>query len=638
MSDLESALRRHFGHGAFRDGQRAVVGALLRGESALAVLPTGGGKSLCYQLPAVLRDGVALVISPLLALMKDQVDALVARGIAAGRLDSTLGPGEAARVLRDARSGGLKLLYVAPERFANEGFLAWLGGVRVSLVALDEAHCISEWGHNFRPDYLRLSKLIADRRLGPVLALTATATGEVADDIRRSFGISEGNSVRTSFLRDNLVFSKCPTASGGRDARLLGMLRRHPDVPSIVYVTLQRTAERLAAVAQRAGLKAKAYHAGLGDGVRAMVQDDFLAGRLPIVIATVAFGMGIDKPDIRRVIHYNLPGSVEAYSQETGRAGRDGARAWCVLIAGDEDRLVLENFAHGDMPEDGALRQLVRQVLGQAGEREFSHYDLALTHDIRQLVVSTVLTYLELDGHLTATGPRHAGYKFRLLEPESSLLAGYDARRRRFLVDLFRAASKGRKWWTLDMDAALAATGGDRRRVVAALGHLSEGGSIECAPAGLRHGYRIHPAGGSISEVVRRIEEYFRTRLDRDLGRIGRVVDLLHAEDCVPRRICRYFGEKVLPCGQCDVCLGEGEPSGGTWSPPELGADDVALMRAIRDERHAALKSARQFSRFLCGITSPASIRARLTRDPRFGCLGHVPFPTVLAQAREMPG
>src|SRR5436190_8911196 len=313
-----------FGFEAFRPGQEQVVEALLAGRSALAVFPTGAGKSLCYQLPALLLEGTTIVVSPLIALMKDQLDFLQRAGIDAARLDSSLDASEQREVFQRLRAGTLKLLYVAPERFDNERFLGQLARARISLFAVDEAHCISEWGHNFRPGYLKLAERARELAAERVLALTATATPAVVADIQAGFGIEDADTVVTGFYRPNLTLLTTPVTAGKRDARLLQRLRERPPGPTIVYVTLQRASVRVAELLAAAGLPARPYHAGMAADERVAVQEWWTRSGEAIVVATIAFGMGIDKANVRYVYHYNLPKSLESYSQEIGRAGRDG--------------------------------------------------------------------------------------------------------------------------------------------------------------------------------------------------------------------------------------------------------------------------------------------------------------------------
>ncbi|HEV7215950.1 MAG TPA: ATP-dependent DNA helicase RecQ, partial [Chloroflexota bacterium] len=358
----DTLLRDTFGLLEFRPGQRHVITALLDRGAALAVFPTGGGKSLCYQLPALQLDGLTLVVSPLIALMKDQIDFLARRGIAAARLDSTLTAAEVRDLSEQVRAGRLKLLYVAPERFANERFVELLRRVTISLFAIDEAHCISEWGHNFRPDYLRLAQTARELRVERRLALTATATPAVVRDICARFAIPPDCAVVTGFFRPNLELQLRATTKA-REALLLQHLQERPWGPTIVYVTLQKTAERIAAFLTAAGLPARPYHAGIDTEARSAVQDWWMASDRGIVVATIAFGMGIDKADVRYVYHFNLPKSLESYSQEIGRAGRDGEHSVVELFASLDDVGVLENFAYGDTPSVEALHSLVEDIL-----------------------------------------------------------------------------------------------------------------------------------------------------------------------------------------------------------------------------------------------------------------------------------
>jgi ATP-dependent DNA helicase RecQ len=353
---------------SFRPGQEVVVQQLLAGRSALALFPTGSGKSLCFQLTALHLDGVTIVVSPLIALMKDQIDFLKAHGIPAGRLDSSVPLDEVRRIDTQLRTGQLKLLYVAPERFSNERFINKLRGLKVSLMVVDEAHCISEWGHNFRPDYLKLARFARALHVERVLALTATATPSVAADICREFRIAPDAFVHTGFYRPNLFIRITPVRSDAQLALLIKRLHNQPRGSTIVYVTLQRTAEKVADELAQSGFPARAYHAGMDDDERTAVQDWFMQSRDGIVVATIAFGMGVHKADIRHVFHFNLPKSLENYSQEIGRAGRDGEASSCEMLVCPQDAITLENFSYGDTPDPESIRGIVDAVLGKDAE------------------------------------------------------------------------------------------------------------------------------------------------------------------------------------------------------------------------------------------------------------------------------
>jgi ATP-dependent DNA helicase RecQ len=323
-------LKTHFGFDGFRPLQEEIIGQALLGKDAFVLMPTGGGKSLCYQLPALKMPGLTLVVSPLIALMKDQVDALQANGIAAAFINSTLSPVEIERTQTEARSGKLKILYAAPERLANPGFQNFLAKLKLSLIAIDEAHCISEWGHDFRPDYRNLKLLRNIFPNVPVMALTATATKKVREDIIRQLSLERAKIFISSFNRPNLSYAILPKKDSYD--QLVEILQQHKNESVIVYCFSRKDTENLAADLRKEGFKALAYHAGLESGRRRKNQEKFIRDEAHIIVATIAFGMGIDKPDVRLVIHYSLPKSIEGYYQETGRAGRDGLPSRCVLF------------------------------------------------------------------------------------------------------------------------------------------------------------------------------------------------------------------------------------------------------------------------------------------------------------------
>jgi ATP-dependent DNA helicase RecQ len=333
---LDQALKKHFGFDGFRPHQREIVEAILGGRDVFAALPTGGGKSLCYQLPALMRDGLTLVVSPLISLMKDQVDAAREGAIPAVLLNSTLSADESKETWRALSGGGVRLLYASPERLSVPGFRAALSRFGLARIAVDEAHCISEWGHEFRPDYRTLGRLRQDFPGVPIAAFTATATPKVQQDIVRQLALKTPYVVRASFDRPELFYRVRPREGDG-DAQVLKFIRRHPGEPGIVYRATRKAVERTAEFLAAGGIDAVAYHAGLDDTLRRSRQEDFDRDRTTVVVATIAFGMGIDKPNVRWVIHADLPRSVEGYYQETGRAARDGENAEALLLHGPAD-------------------------------------------------------------------------------------------------------------------------------------------------------------------------------------------------------------------------------------------------------------------------------------------------------------
>ena len=358
---LSSRLKQTFGYDEFRPLQREIMEASLAGRDALAILPTGAGKSLCYQLPALVREGLTVVVSPLIALMKDQVDQLEASGVAATFLNSTLDGNEARRRIEALNAGSYQLLYVAPERLMLPDFLSRLQGWKIAALAVDEAHCISEWGHDFRPEYRRIKEVRHLIPGIPILALTATATERVREDILKQLELRDPSLFLASFNRPNLKYQV--VAKSGAAAQVCNFASARPEDSGIVYCQSRKTTEALAATLRTNGFSAVAYHAGLDAVERGKNQDAFLRDEAKIVCATVAFGMGINKPNVRYVIHADLPKNIEGYYQETGRAGRDGLPADCLLLFSRGD--VMKYLKFLDEIPDGEARQVAHHQLDQ---------------------------------------------------------------------------------------------------------------------------------------------------------------------------------------------------------------------------------------------------------------------------------
>src|SRR5437868_8603377 len=351
IEDARALLRARFAFPDFRPGQERAVAAVLERRDTLVILPTGGGKSLCYQVPALMLPGLTIVVSPLISLMKDQVDALESRGLPATFINSSLNSSQVSERLGRAQRGELKLLYLAPERFDYGNIAARLNQMGISLLAVDEAHCISQWGHDFRPSYLRVADVRQKLGAPPTIALTATATPQVRTDIAMQLALRDPKVVITGFDRTNLAYHVLPAKNDAeKDAQLVNTLRTH-DGLAIIYASTRKSVDRLAGVLELKGISAAAYHAGLDDRHRRDVQESFMSEKLRAIVATNAFGMGIDKPNVRLVVHHSMPGSLEAYYQEAGRAGRDGLHSNVFLIHSFQDRFTHEFFINGSYPD-----------------------------------------------------------------------------------------------------------------------------------------------------------------------------------------------------------------------------------------------------------------------------------------------
>ena len=368
-TNLTEALKKHFGFDTFKGDQEAIVKNVLDGKSTFVLMPTGGGKSLCYQLPSLLMDGVAIVVSPLIALMKNQVDVISQMSEHEGTahyLNSSLNKSAIDQVKADVKAGITKLLYVAPESLTKEDNVEFLRSVKISFYAIDEAHCISEWGHDFRPEYRRIRPIINEIGEAPIIALTATATDKVRADIKKSLGIPDAAEFKSSFNRPNLYYEVRPKTKD-IDRDIIKFIKQHSGKSGIIYCLSRKKVEELAEVLRANDIKALAYHAGLDSGVRAQTQDQFLMQDIDVIVATIAFGMGIDKPDVRFVIHYDIPKSLEGYYQETGRAGRDGREGICLAFYSNKDLQKLDKFMEGKpVAEQDIGRQLLQETAAYA--------------------------------------------------------------------------------------------------------------------------------------------------------------------------------------------------------------------------------------------------------------------------------
>ena len=558
--DLDASLRQHFQLDAFREGQRDVIGALLAGRSTLAVMPTGRGKSLCYQLPALILPGLTLVVSPLIALMKDQVDALMARGIRATYINSSLVSDEQQRRLEGLRTGAYKLVYVAPERFRQRAFLDALRGVEVSLFAVDEAHCMSQWGHDFRPDYLKLRAAREACGNPVVLAATATATPEVRDDIVRQLGLDDPTVVVSGFDRPNLryVVRYAPSDDAKRE-KLLEILGKMGG-SAIVYAATRKTVAHVAEHLNAAGVPAVAYHAGLEDHERARAQDLFMSDAVRVVVATNAFGMGIDKPDVRLVVHHDLPGTIEAYYQEAGRAGRDGRTSFCVLLFSPADRYLQEFFIEGACPRPETIAGVYHVLAAREEEDIFMSQEAInrqLPLKVHDMAIGTALTWLDRGGLIERLARGTAASQVRLLVPDAQAPRSPLQQK---VLDRLRATPGSAAGRTLELGPFADSIQEEREAVHHALQALRTKSVVEYTPPARTRGMRV---ARRVPDPLAELDvSYLETKQARELAKLDRMVGFAYARRCRRDAILDYFGELTArPCGKCDVCAGQVDPA-----------------------------------------------------------------------------
>jgi ATP-dependent DNA helicase RecQ len=563
LDDARHLLARTFGYDDFRPPQRRAVQAVLSGRDALIVLPTGGGKSLCFQVPALMRSGLTVVVSPLISLMKDQVDALARREVAATYLNSTLTPGESSRRLAAIDRGEIKLLYVAPERLRSPITRDRLARAGVTMLAVDEAHCISEWGHDFRPSYRLLGALRDALGAPQTVALTATATPSVREDIVEQLALRDAMVIVGGFDRTNLTWFVEPVSTQASRDRAAARWLRDATGSTVVYAPTRNAVERVAQLLNRAGVPALGYHAGLDTSVRQRTQDDFMNERVRTIVATSAFGMGIDKPDVRLVLHYAMPGTLESYYQEAGRAGRDGQPSRCILLHNYPDRFTHEHFIDTAHPEraliEHAWNTLVRHA-DREGLVSWSAEELAQRFpnaaDARK--VDAVLRIFAREQLATVEPPSSGRVFVRLLATPERIRTELDGDRdfdREVLRALWRAVGKRLEIGaSVDLDGLPPGLGG-AVGLVPVLERLASEQFVDLVPSGGGIRLRPEPRRNALREIDWRLLE---RRRRADMDRLDAVQRYAQTRACRRAFVLRYFGDPDAKqrCAACDRCLG----------------------------------------------------------------------------------
>jgi ATP-dependent DNA helicase RecQ len=625
VSNVEAreALKKHFGFTDFLEGQAEVIDSVLAHQNAVVVMPTGGGKSLCYQLPAVMMDGVTLVVSPLIALMKDQVDTLVARKIPTTFINSSIGYGETNRRLSEIRRGLYKLVYVAPERFRSQAFMDAIGTVKVRLFAVDEAHCISHWGHDFRPDYLRLKDAV--QRIGhpQIIALTATATEKVRADISEQLGLQDPRYLVAGFDRPNLALRVEHVSSEKEKLETLKRIIKTAGGAGIIYTATRKSVEQVSAKLKMAGLSVEPYHGGMGELERTRTQDSFMTGRVQAIIATNAFGMGIDKRDIRFVAHYHIPGSIEAYYQEVGRAGRDGLPAECMLLFNYADTRTQQFFIEGNHPPPELIRRVYHEIASFGIEKiEMSAHELGKRlAEKNDMSVYSALVLLEKAGHIERGRSNDKNIIVRLAARVDDALEQVDGDSIEGAVLrelIFNRDINDRDQTEIDLHGMARLLDFEDGQIRRAIRTLSTRGLISFRNTYQGRGIKLLDNPPATSLRIDKKE--LAARAAAEQWKLRRMIDFCYHKGCLRRFILNYFGDskRIDKCRTCSVCAPH-LSSYGDSSQFDKARAAAGTLR-IGQSRSATLPPATRIEEFIIdnapiGSELRAELRKRAERD-----------------------
>ena len=629
---MEAQLQKYFGFRSFKKGQKEVILKIMDGQSVAAVFPTGAGKSLCYQLPAVLLPKMTLVVSPLLALMKDQLDFLLKYNVSAARLDSTLQREEYNKILEKAKNGKLKILMISVERFKNERFRYQLQKMNISMLVIDEAHCISEWGHNFRPEYLKLPVYRKEFEIKQILLMTATATEQVINDMCSKLDVPLENVIITGFYRKNLFLQITSANESEKNEKLIRRIKEAPKYSAIVHVTLQRTAEKIAELLCLNKINAQPYHAGMKSEDRELIQNRFMNGEVDCVVATIAFGMGIDKENIRRVIHYDLPKSIENYSQEIGRSGRDGETSFCEVLANKDNINILENFIYGDTPEKDSIYKLLCNIKHNTGSTwEIKVTSLSNELNIKVLPLKTLLVYIDMEGIIIPKFTYFEEYSFKYNCKPADIINSFQGVKKYFVSTIIEHCRTKKIWTYVDIQGMLNQHNLNRKQIIAALEYFEEKGWIELQSKQAIEVYEIKTKAFNLDEIAEKMYALFENKEKYDIGRIHNMISFFENDSCLSKELAKYFGESLTKehCGHCSFC-GSGKvtiQNSAELKPlSNFDFEDISNeFTGKMEDRFTILN----LTKFFCGIYAPVFSKMGIKRFSYFGIFERYPFMDV---------
>lgn len=607
--------------GALRPGQQNVIDSLLAGKNTLALMPTGAGKSLCYQLAALLLGGTSLVISPLLALMKEQVDFLCAKGIAAARWDSTHDESEKDTLKKALLGGETTLIFISPESLQSKDFQEIIPHIPWKLFVIDEIHCYSEWGQSFRPEYRQLP-FFAESLSCPTLALTATAPESVVTEISTHFHIDEENIIRLPLRKENISRHIKILTADKKIPTLLEYLSHADNQPTIIYVNTREEAESVATTLQKNKLSAHSYHAGLPTAIREQLHLDYKKNTLHILVATTAFGMGVDKSNVRSVIHYNIPASLENYLQESGRAGRDGKHAQSLVFLDVADLLPLENRIHAQTPSKNNIDSFLRYLLPRATKniRIYSEWDSMRHYDLSEGQLKRLLIQLELSHTISWMGQGKKNWKAKAKISPERLLAGHSSKEKERLTWIQEHPQ-------FSLEEASEALSLSLVEMQIWLDELALSNDWLISSSHKLKFYCQHKNIPSYSQLAAEFTQNFRQQTENTLQKLTQTWNFFGSTTCYNQQLEHYFGETPqAPCQHCPVCRQEPLELPPLPPCPELTHEDIAFIQELIAMKHPSLKSTRLMARFLTGFLSPAALTARLWKLPHYGAYKKFPL------------